>query len=103
MDFSEALVALKGGKRVARAAWPTPHWLRLFFPVADAVYVIESPFTDCVLAPWIGQRVGNTFGPWTPTQADVMACDWGFVGPFMENAVDYPAGPPGQTENFWMP
>jgi hypothetical protein len=91
MNFSEALELLKDGQRLTRAAWERrSRWICLVHAeeweaenggsparaTADAV-------THCVS--WIGLRLQDgTFGPWSPTHADLLANDWESVEVYYE-------------------
>lgn len=71
MNFGDALVALKAGKRVARAGWNGKSmWLALQVP--DAHSKMSLPyiymFTAC-----------KNQVPWLASQTDVLADDWGMV------------------------
>lgn len=60
MDFQAALVALKNGYRITRAAWTDANrWLSLD---AGTITVTESGTAGV--------------GSWSPTQADILADDW---------------------------
>ena len=68
MNFGDALVALKAGKKVARAGWNGKDmYLELQTPDENSKMTlpylyIEYPWGDCC--------------PWLPSQTDIMAEDW---------------------------
>jgi hypothetical protein len=79
MSFSEALRALKQGKKLARTGWNGKgRWLELQRPDAHSKmtlpYIFMSCFDDAANTP--GARV-----PWLVSQTDMLAEDW-LVVPF---------------------
>ena len=89
MDFSEALYAIKAGKRVARAGWNgAGMWV---FYVPGSRFAVEADRPIGRAAP---EMVGNTanyrphldmrtvdgeFVPWVASQTDLLANDWEVV------------------------
>lgn len=80
--FGEAIKYIQRGLKVARVGWNGP---RMWLCLAGAV--AEAPQSDFDLTeeikgflPWIGiKTVGDGFVPWTPSQIDMLACDWVIV------------------------
>jgi hypothetical protein len=78
-NFGEALLALKGGNRVARSGWNGAGlWLTLQVPDAHSKmtlpYIYMSYPHDAKNTP--GARV-----PWLASQTDLLAEDWALVTP----------------------
>jgi hypothetical protein len=89
MDFGSALKWLHVGARLARRSWKDISYILLVpgspklsvdpgRPLAKAGVPIGTEFS---YAPHIDQFVENsgelpTFGPWVPTQPDILALDW---------------------------
>lgn len=75
MDFSDALRALKAGKRVMRAGWNGKGmWLQLVeaYQVGPDKHVLGRK-----LLPWIGMKTADgAFVPWLASQTDMLAEDW---------------------------
>lgn len=68
MDFSDALLYLKAGKRLTRHGWNAPQqWVELQVP--DEHSKMRRPYL--YLCP-----VGGALVPWTPTQSDMLSEDW---------------------------
>lgn len=78
MNFGDAIMALKEGKRVSRAGWNGKGmWLVL---VKRRSYDIESRTVsaDYNPLPWIGMKTADDcFVPWLASQTDMLAEDWG--------------------------
>ncbi len=85
MDFSDALVMIKKGVRMGRETWPSfmyvvyqkgyPDGIAINANTAEATGLEEG--TTCRFQPYLMLGVeGDTFGPYTPTQADLTATDW---------------------------
>lgn len=77
MDFGDAIRALKGGTKVARAGWNGKGmWLELQRPDAHSKmtlpYVYLNYPADAAFTP--GARV-----PWLASQTDMLAEDWSVV------------------------
>ena len=71
LSFSQALVAIKIGKRVSRASWNAPNqYVSLQRP--DGHSKMTLPYAYLYNAQ--GQYV-----PWVPSQGDLFAADWQFV------------------------
>lgn len=87
MNFGQAIEALKGGLRVARAGWNGKGiWLRLVQPYTDRFFkTTELPLpADSIdpgtLLPWIGMKTAdNGFVPWLASQTDMLAEDWSIM------------------------
>jgi hypothetical protein len=78
-DFSNAVLALKAGKRVAREGWNGKGmWLRLTGP-----YVVQDgPGVEGIHTSrkFIEMRAADgTFVPWLASQTDILAEDWAEV------------------------
>lgn len=77
MTFSEALVELKSGRRVARAGWNGKGmWLLLVR--GWTVDVEHETVLDGLLPlPWVGMKTATMdFVPWLASQTDLLAEDW---------------------------
>lgn len=71
MNFGDALLALKGGKKVSRSGWNGKGmWLELQRPDAHSKMTLPYIFMVTVT----GDRV-----PWLASQTDMLAEDWGIV------------------------
>ena len=69
MDFGDAIVALKQGKRVSRTGWNGKGmWLELQVP--DAHSKMTLPYVYMKTAQ-------DDLVPWLASQTDVLAEDWG--------------------------
>ncbi len=77
MDFSDALRALKDGKRVARAGWNGKGmWLLL----APGGLVSGYDGRDMEAQPYVGMKTAQgTWVPWLCSQTDLLADDWQVV------------------------
>lgn len=84
MNFGQALEALKGGKRVARAGWNGKGmWLVLITGWSAYVAVAHENHARAALRmpPWIGMKTADDgFIPWLASQTDLLAEDWVLVG-----------------------
>lgn len=68
MDFSQALVLLKQGKKVTRFGWNGKGmWAATQFP--DANSKMTRPYLYL-------KAVDGDLGPWVPSTADLLADDW---------------------------
>ena len=69
MNFGDAIVALKEGKRVSRAGWNGKGmWLELQVPDAHSKMTL----------PYIYMKTAqDDLVPWLASQTDVLAEDWG--------------------------
>lgn len=79
MSFSDALAALKQGKRIARQGWNGKGmWLRYVDLYSDEEFrITEAPRCNGTLLPWIGMLTAdNGFVPWLASQTDLLAEDW---------------------------
>jgi hypothetical protein len=77
-DFSWALYALKGGKKVARSGWNgSGMFLWLCKHTPDAIFQIDFnhsyPVGDYIV---IKTAQGTVESGWRPTSADMLAEDW---------------------------
>lgn len=71
MNFGDALLALKEGKKVSRSGWNGKGmWLELQRPDAHSKMTLPYIFMVTVT----GDRV-----PWLASQTDMLAEDWGIV------------------------
>ena len=75
MNFSDALTAVKAGKRVRRAAWTGTHrglWLELVHPhLADGR----------VMMPALAEPgMNGTLRPFAAANDDLLADDWDVIG-----------------------
>jgi hypothetical protein len=71
MDFGDAIVALKQGKRVSRTGWNGKGmWLELQVPDAGSKMTL----------PYIYMKTAqDDLVPWLASQTDVLAEDWGIA------------------------
>lgn len=86
MSFGDAIVALKAGKKVARAGWNGKGMtLQLVLSIHDLpregtsspVYRLTVGDNGPTALPWIGMTTtDNKFVPWLASQTDVLAEDW---------------------------
>jgi hypothetical protein len=88
MTFSEALVRLKDGKKIARTGWNGkdmylcyqrgyPEGIAINRNTAEATGILEG--TKCYFLPYIMMKVvapSPTFVPWLASQTDILAEDW---------------------------
>ena len=84
LSFGHAIVALKAGRRVARAGWNGKGmWLRFVEPYSHLKMTdsqIDPVTSGATLLPWIGMKTANNaFVPWLASQTDVLADDWQIV------------------------
>lgn len=82
MTFSDALVILKAGQKVARKGWNGKNmWLRICRSYSDPHFkVTETPEAEGTLMDWIGMKTAtNTFVPWLASQSDLLTDDWEIV------------------------
>ena len=86
MDFGSALLALKDGKRVARAGW-NGKGMFLFLVPGSTFNVNRPPLlgiyaegTQINYCPHIDMKTAdNKIVPWLASQTDVLAEDWEVV------------------------
>ena len=85
MNFSEALLALKDGKRVSRAGWNgSGMWVCMMPPVVIPEGLVNGrtkafvPTGDlCVAAYFVIWTAHQVWQPgWSASQADMLATDW---------------------------
>jgi hypothetical protein len=67
IGWAIAYLADVAGTKVQRGAWAPDWWLQLIAPGATTV-------------PYIAIVMGDTIMPWAPTQIDLLANDYQFVG-----------------------
>jgi len=84
MDFSEALMYVKDGKKVQRSGWNGKNmWIRYFDPSLDheSDIVVGGPYSEGLLwLPFIIMKtVDNKLVPWLASQTDILAVDWQVV------------------------
>lgn len=81
MDFSEALLAVKDGKKIARKGWNGAGQYVYHVPaasyaaqtdVAKEEFGEEVPYTAYLAI----KTVQNTVAPWLASQTDLLADDW---------------------------
>lgn len=86
LSFGHALAALKAGCRVARAGWNGKGMF--VFLVPGSTFTVNRPpllgiypnGTKISYRPHIDIRAADgTVSPWQPSQADMLANDWGIV------------------------
>ncbi len=80
-SFGDALVALKQGKKVARAGWNGKDMF--LFLVSGGSWNFESDIDgidDLEVLPFICMKTAdNKLVPWLASQTDLIAEDWGLV------------------------
>ncbi len=70
MNFGQALAALIGGRSITRSGWQRQ----------GMSLAMQQP-TGLITNPFIVQQVSNgDCWSYTPTQADILATDWGTAG-----------------------
>jgi hypothetical protein len=76
MDFSDALLMLRSGRRVARSGWNAPfQFVHLAEP---GNLVIGANGQQAVLRPFLMLHTAqDEWVPWTVSQSDVLGDDWG--------------------------
>lgn len=91
MSFGEALIALKAGAHISRQGWNGRGMWLAYQPgypagipinknTAKATGLPEG--TICRFTPYIMIRAADgTFGPWVPSQTDILAEDWSAAAP----------------------
>lgn len=89
MDFGEALMELKAGKRVERAGW-NGMWIGLMPGYPDGVPANEATArvhrveagSMVVVQPYLVMRAADgSLVNWTISQTDALAEDWSTVAP----------------------
>jgi hypothetical protein len=79
MDFSEALIACKSGKRIMREGWNGKGmWLELLRPDEHSKMTlpyIYINYPDNVFS------TANARVPWLASQTDILAEDWAVIEP----------------------
>lgn len=87
MDFSEALVELRLGRRIAPGRWAGTG-KHIFYRPGMVVPLNEEAARDLGLPrgskatfnPYILKRTGDgSYVPWVPTQGDILGNDWSVV------------------------
>jgi Protein of unknown function (DUF2829) len=89
MDFSQALIELKSGKRVARTGWNGKGMYVAYqagYPSGIAINANTSRAIGqpegaiCRFLPYLMLRTADgAFVPWLISQTDALADDWGLV------------------------
>ncbi len=87
MNFSDALNAIKEGKRLARAGW-NGKGMFVFLVAGSNFRVSREPLlsilgegAEVTYRPHIDMRAADgTIVPWLASQTDLMADDWDVVG-----------------------
>ncbi|MEU6362188.1 Thoeris anti-defense Tad2 family protein [Streptomyces albidoflavus] len=78
MDFSAALLALKGGAKVARASWKNPGKYVVLHPGGLVAHPLDgSAVREEEHLMWRNDT--GRYVPWMPSQDAVLAADW-FLG-----------------------
>jgi Protein of unknown function (DUF2829) len=71
MNFGDAIIALKAGKRVARSGWNgRDMWLALQVPDANSKMSLPYIYMSTVSADLV---------PWLASQTDMLADDWEII------------------------
>ena len=81
MDFSEALVAVKGGAKIARTGWNGKGMFLYFVPANSypaVTDIAKATFGDMVpYGAYIAMKTAqNNVVPWLASQTDLLADDW---------------------------
>lgn len=95
LNFGDAVLSLKQGKKVARSGWNGKGmWLVLVKPYTDAIHSVNTPCFSYrafelpdgsngpsqkspKILPYIAMKtVGDELVPWLASQTDVLAEDW---------------------------
>ena len=81
MNFSQALILLKGGARISRQGWNgRGMWLELILSMDYTIHHHDIADQRNVLLPWIVMKTADSkFVPWLASQTDILADDWGQV------------------------
>lgn len=87
MDFSEALLAVKAGKRAARAGW-NGKGMFIFLVPGSTFKVNREPLlgiyaegTEINYHSHVDMKTATgEIVPWLCSQTDMLAIDWGIVG-----------------------
>jgi Protein of unknown function (DUF2829) len=91
MNFGEAIVALKEGKKVARSGWNGKDMWLILVPGTPSVNTTEgTPYfkagiTSCEILPHIDMWTTNSEGRramlpgWLASQTDMLSDDWSVV------------------------
>lgn len=75
LNFGEAIQQLKEGQRVAREGWNGKgQFLQLLIPVGPVMDETRTWLPYIYIC-----TVQGNFVPWTPSQTDMLADDWGIV------------------------
>ena len=89
MDFGDALMELRLGRRMARAGWNGknmwvtyqrgyPNGIPINKNTAEATGIPQG--TVCVFHPYLMMKTADgSFVPWVVSQTDVLAMDWEVV------------------------
>lgn len=92
--FSEALILLKNGMHVRRAAWPVGQYVLLigqdnWVTEAMANEIADGKAHLSTMLPWLCLRTdSNQFVPWTVSNTDAMSNDWGIASPTTMTVAD---------------
>lgn len=78
MDFSESLIALKKGHRIARKGW-NGEGLVVAAQFPDDNSKMGNPYLYIDAT-----ALGGTLNPWVPSQTDLFAEDWYIIDPSSE-------------------
>jgi hypothetical protein len=79
MDFSEALMSLRGGAAVSRAGWNGKGmWIAIQSP--DQYSKMSLPYIFMKTA-------DNNLVPWLASQTDILADDWDVLAPIAREIV----------------
>lgn len=80
LSFGHALVAMKAGKRVARAGWNGKGMWLTRVTNWSAGFGVDLP-EDFRCLPWIAMKTAdNGMVPWLASQTDIEADDWCVIG-----------------------
>ena len=77
MDFGQALIALKQGKRVARKGWNgVGMWLKLQKPDANSKMTLPYVYIEYPVNPKHHAYPNGSRCPWLASQTDMLSEDW---------------------------
>jgi hypothetical protein len=89
MNFSDALIQLKLGSKIARDGWNGKGMFLFYNPGSEVIVSEGRPLasvflvgTECKMLPYIMMKVASPellFVPWVASQTDILAEDWVIV------------------------
>lgn len=85
MTFSEAIEALKNGKKVARTGWNGKGMYLFLLDGEKLRGALDGEYEECVMLPTIAMYTHNSTGRtailfgWLASQSDMLGNDWTIV------------------------